>query len=76
MTEVYPVKKYNYCLDFIKGIACIFVVFFHCSFPGIMGMSIAAVGRFAVPFFFMVSGYFCFSPIVNNSSNLQGGLIG
>lgn len=53
-------KQYNYCLDFIKGIACIFVVFMHCEFPGIMGIAVQAVSRFCVPFFFMVSGYFCY----------------
>ncbi len=53
-------KQYNYCLDFFKGIACIFVVFMHCEFPGIMGIVVQAIGRFCVPLFFMVSGYFCF----------------
>jgi surface polysaccharide O-acyltransferase-like enzyme len=53
-------KQYNYCLDFIKGIACIFVVFMHCEFPGIMGTVVQAISRFCVPLFFMVSGYFCY----------------
>lgn len=57
-------KLYNYNLDFIKGIACMFVVFMHCEFPGIIGTAVQAVSRFCVPFFFMVSGYFCFKPIV------------
>ncbi len=56
-------KQYNYCLDFIKGIACIFVVFMHCEFPGILGTAVQAISRFCVPFFFMVSGYFCFRPL-------------
>ena len=55
-------KQYNYCLDFIKGIACIFVVFMHCEFPGLLGIGVQAISRFCVPFFFMVSGYFCFRP--------------
>lgn len=59
-------KQYNYCLDFIKGIACIFVVFMHCEFPGLMGTAIQAISRFCIPFFFMVSGYFCFRPILQN----------
>ncbi len=54
------IKQYNYCLDFIKGLACIFVVFMHCEFPGTMGTVVQSVSRFCVPFFFMVSGYFCF----------------
>ena len=54
------IKQYNFCLDFIKGVACVFVVFMHCEFPGIMGIVVQAVSRFSVPLFFMVSGYFCF----------------
>lgn len=56
-------KQYNYCLDFIKGIACICVVFMHCEFPGIMGIAVQAISRFCVPLFFMVSGYFCYQSI-------------
>lgn len=54
-------RKYNSCLDFIKGIACICVVLMHCEFPGTLGVVTQAVSRFCVPFFFMVSGYFCYS---------------
>lgn len=54
------IKRYNCCLDFIKGIACIFVVFMHCEFPGLLGTLVQALSRFCVPLFFMVSGYFCF----------------
>lgn len=53
-------KKYNYCMDFLKGLACIFVVFIHVKFPGDFGQAVQAVARFAVPFFFMVSGYYCY----------------
>ena len=62
-------KQYNYCLDFIKGLACMFVVFMHCEFPGIMGVAVQAISRFCVPFFFMVSGYFCFRPYIQVSSS-------
>lgn len=57
-----PISKnnYNYCLDFIKGIACVFVVFMHCEFPGLLGAVVQAISRFCVPLFFMVSGYFCY----------------
>lgn len=61
-------KQYNYCLDFIKGIACIFVVFMHCEFPGLAGVAVQAISRFCVPFFFMVSGYFCFRPLIANAN--------
>ena len=53
-------KQYNSCLDFIKGIACIFVVFLHCEFPGATGIVVQAISRYCVPFFFMVSGYYSF----------------
>ena len=55
-------KRYNSCLDFIKGIACFCVVFMHCEFPGMVGTIVQAISRFSVPFFFMVSGYFCYYP--------------
>ena len=64
-----PRKQYNYCLDWIKGIACIFVVFMHCEFPGSLGTAVQAISRFCVPFFFMVSGYFCFRPYTTDSGN-------
>ncbi len=64
-------KQYNYCLDFLKGIACIFVVFMHCEFPGLMGTAVQAISRFCVPFFFMVSGYFCFRPLLPETNPLQ-----
>lgn len=51
-------KNYNYCLDFMKGMACLFVVWMHCEFPGKIGIIVQAISRFCVPFFFMVSGYF------------------
>lgn len=61
-------KQYNYCLDFLKGIACVFVVFMHCEFPGIMGTAVQAISRFCVPFFFMVSGYYCYKPLIVNTN--------
>lgn len=62
-------SQYNYCLDYFKGLACIFVVFMHCEFPGLMGIAVQAISRFSVPFFFMVSGYFCFRPLIRQSGN-------
>ncbi|MEE1002420.1 MAG: acyltransferase [Acutalibacteraceae bacterium] len=46
-------------LDTLKGFACIAVVILHCPFPTIIGNYINAFCRFAVPLFFMISGYFC-----------------
>lgn len=64
-------KQYNYCLDFFKGIACIFVVFMHCEFPGVTGIAVQAISRFCVPFFFMVSGYYCFRPSMQQADAQQ-----
>ena len=50
----------NRSLDAIKAIAACLVVFIHVSFPGQTGQIIKVFARNAVPFFFMVSGYFCY----------------
>lgn len=47
-------------LDYLKGVACAFVVLMHCEFPGHLGIITQCISRFSVPAFFMVSGYFCF----------------
>lgn len=52
--------KRNFTLDFVKGIACIFVVFIHVPFPGIVGEMISELADFAVPFFYMISGYYAY----------------
>ncbi|MBR3868355.1 MAG: acyltransferase [Clostridia bacterium] len=55
------VKKKQYeLLNALKIIAAFFVVAIHVHFPGNFGKGIIAVARFAVPFFFMVSGFFSF----------------
>lgn len=64
-------KQYNYCLDFIKGIACVCVVLMHCEFPGIIGTVVQTISRFCVPFFFMVSGYYA----TNLSKLNEGGFL-
>ena len=53
--------KRNQYLNYWKGIACFGVVFVHTRFPveqldGVL----QTMFRFAVPLFFMVSGYFCY----------------
>lgn len=45
-------------LDCTKGVACIFVILIHCTFPGMFGEVLRAIARFAVPLFFAVTGYF------------------
>ena len=50
----------NDCLDLIKCIACIGIVFIHVTFPGQFGQNLAVMFHWAVPFFIMVSGYYAF----------------
>jgi len=45
-------------IDAIRGIACVFVLMVHVTFPGEFGIYIKALARFAVPFFLMNSGWF------------------
>ncbi len=54
-------KQRNHYLNFWKGIACFGVVFAHTRFPlYILDGVLQTMIRFAVPLFFMVSGYFCY----------------
>lgn len=48
----------NQSLELWKLIAAFFVVCIHCDFPGRMIIMLNAIARFAVPFFFAVSGFF------------------
>lgn len=53
-------RKKNYFLDYLKGLACFGVVFFHVKLPHyVLDGVIQAMFRFAIPLYFMVSGYFC-----------------
>lgn len=61
----------NSNLDFAKAIACMGVVIMHCSFPGVFGKFALYLFKFAVPLFFMVSGYFLFRPELDRRAKLQ-----
>lgn len=50
----------NRTLDMVKAICAYAVVLLHVHFPGNAGIIANVLARFAVPVFFMVSGYFCF----------------
>lgn len=58
----------NVKLDAYKGLACLFVVFIHCVFPGTVGTVVKGIARFAVPLFFMSAGFYCFC----KDSNIMG----
>lgn len=51
--------KRNETLDTLKGFACLAVVVLHCPFPTQIGSMLSIYTRFAVPLFFIISGYFC-----------------
>lgn len=54
-------KTRNLCLDSFKGIACLAVVFLHVRLPfEIIDGILQSAARFAIPLFFMVSGYYCY----------------
>lgn len=51
-------KNRNQIVDVFKIIAALFVIFLHFPFPGYLGKIVFSIARFAVPFFFIVSGYY------------------
>lgn len=60
-------KARNVSLDLVKLIAAFAVICIHYMFSGQWGVQIKAVARFAVPFFFMVSGFYSYN---DNSGTL------
>ena len=53
--------KRNFLLDLLRFISSLFVVLIHCPLPGFWGNAIITFGRYAVPFFLMISGWYLFS---------------
>ena len=53
-------KSRNQTLDILKLIASFMVVCIHYMFYGTAGEIVKAISRFAVPFFFAISGYFAY----------------
>lgn len=64
-TTIKPTR--NYCLAFFEAIACILIVFIHARFPGTFGRIVESLGRFGVPLFFAVSGFF----LIKESSTVE-----
>ena len=63
-------KVRNTTLNVLKAIACIHVVLIHCMFPDPVGTGVKTSGRFAVPLFFCISGYFFSSKTEIDSSSI------
>lgn len=57
-TQVKPLR--NQSIECARLAASFCVVFIHCPFPGRSGELLACMGRFAVPLFFVISGFFSF----------------
>ncbi len=53
-------KSRNNWLESTRAIACVLVVFIHFRLHNDLGNVIIALGRFAVPFFVILSGYFSY----------------
>ena len=61
MTEVLSIKKKKYnLLNAFRLIAAFSVITIHVHFPGTFGTVMIDLARYAVPFFFMVSGFFSY----------------
>lgn len=50
----------NQPIECARMVAAFFVVFIHVPFPGAFGILVCSIGRFAVPMFFLISGYFSY----------------
>ena len=61
-------KIRNQTLDIFKFVAAFAVVCIHYMFYGTAGEIVKALSRFAVPFFFAISGYFAYN---NTSSKIK-----
>lgn len=63
----------NQSVECCRLVAAVFVVFLHYNFPGTFGAVMEGLSRFAVPFFFVVSGYYCYQV---NTQTIKRRLIG
>lgn len=55
-------KNENRYVNILKGIACIMVILNHYHGTGHMGDALYALSHFGVPVFFLILGYYLFSP--------------
>lgn len=58
--EAKIIKKQNVFLDFWKGVACISIILIHFPLPGEFGNTVRYLAEFAVPLFFLISGYYSY----------------
>lgn len=53
-------KQKNNTLELLKLFASYMVVFIHVIFSGYIGVAVETLARFAVPFFFLISGFYSY----------------
>ncbi len=61
----------NRFLYAVRFIACLAVITLHTRFPGIFGQAVQALARFAVPYFFAISGRYFLNSSNNDSSFIR-----
>lgn len=61
MNKTFFTTQRNQSIEICKLIASLFIIFLHSPLPGSLGNIMDCFSRFAVPFFFAVSGYFNFN---------------
>lgn len=59
----------NNALEMLKLFAAYMVVFLHVPFYGTFGVAVNALARFAVPFFFLVSGFYSYGISLDKIKN-------
>ncbi len=52
----------NTTLNFFEFLAACLIIFIHIRFPGVFGTLVDGLGRFGVPLFFTVSGFYLIKP--------------
>lgn len=58
MSQVLPKNQKNQSMDLCKLFASMMVLHIHASFPGRAGEALCLIGRFAVPMFLAITGFF------------------
>lgn len=59
----------NNSLDILKLMSSFFVIFIHVTFTGDFGIAVKSIASFAVPVFFICSGYFSYNAITNRDTD-------
>lgn len=53
-------NRTNQMIEIMRFTSCVVILLIHCALPGESGRLLNHYGRFAVPFFLLISGYFAF----------------